>query len=74
MNSVKKSEDLSDKIKVALDKAIQKPIAEEKARGGYLVISDKKVALKKCLPKIYNRQIKSSIFVRLLLLSVLNWG
>jgi len=44
MNSVKKSEDLSDKIKVALDKAIQKPIAEEKARGGYLVISDKKVA------------------------------
>lgn len=30
MNSVKKSEDLSDKIKVALDKAIQKPIAEEK--------------------------------------------
>jgi len=44
MNSGKKSEDLSDKIKVALDKAIQKPIAEEKARGGYLVISDKKVA------------------------------
>ena len=44
MNSVKKSEDLSDKIKVALDKTIQKPIAEEKARGGYLVISDKKVA------------------------------
>jgi hypothetical protein len=42
MNSVKKSEDLSDKIKVALDKAIQKIIAEEKARDGYLVISDKK--------------------------------
>ena len=42
MNSNKKSEDLSDKIKVALDKAIQKIIAEEKARDGYLVISDKK--------------------------------
>ncbi|MEP6951654.1 MAG: hypothetical protein ABI863_20345 [Ginsengibacter sp.] len=42
MNSNKKSEDLSGKIKVALDKAIQKIIAEEKARDGYLVISDKK--------------------------------
>lgn len=42
MNSNKKREDLSDKIKVALDKAIQKVIAEEKARDGYLVISDKK--------------------------------
>jgi hypothetical protein len=42
MNSTKKSEDLSDKIKVAMDKAIQKIIAEEKARDGYLVVSDKK--------------------------------
>ena len=42
MNADKKSRDLSDKIKVALDKAIQKIIAEEKARDGYLVISDKK--------------------------------
>jgi hypothetical protein len=42
MNSDKKGEDLSDKIKIALDKAIQKIIAEEKARDGYLVISDKK--------------------------------
>jgi hypothetical protein len=42
MSPDKKSEDLSDKIKVALDKAIQKIIAEEKARDGYLVISDKK--------------------------------
>ncbi len=33
MNSVKKSEDLSGKIKVALDKAIQKVIAKEKARN-----------------------------------------
>jgi hypothetical protein len=32
MNSVKKVEDLSDKIKVALDKAIRKVIEEEKAR------------------------------------------
>jgi len=42
MNSNKKGENLNDKIKVALDKAIQKIIAEEKARDGYLVISDKK--------------------------------
>ena len=42
MNPDEKSEDLSDKIKAALDKAIQKIIAEEKARDGYLVISDKK--------------------------------
>ena len=42
MNPDKKSEDLNDKIKVALDKAIQKIIAEEKARDRYLVISDKK--------------------------------
>ena len=37
-----KVEDLSDKIQVALDNAIKKLIAEEKARNGYLVISDKK--------------------------------
>ena len=42
MNSSKKREDLTGKIKIALDKAIQKVIAEEKARNGYLVISDKK--------------------------------
>ena len=42
MKSEKKKEDLSDKIQVALDKAIQKLIAEEKARNGYLVVSDKK--------------------------------
>ena len=42
MNLEKKSENLNDKIKAALDKAIQKIIAEEKARDGYLVISDKK--------------------------------
>jgi hypothetical protein len=37
MNSVKKSEDLSDKIEVALDKAIQKVITEEKARNGFFI-------------------------------------
>lgn len=42
MNAVKKREDISDKIKVALDNAIKKIITEEKARNGYLVISDKK--------------------------------
>ena len=42
MNAKIKREDLSDKIQVALDKAIQKIIAEEKARDGYLVVSDKK--------------------------------
>ena len=47
MNSVKRREDLSDKIQVALDKAIKKVIAEEKARKGYLVISDKKGSIKK---------------------------
>ena len=47
MNSVQKSEDLSSKIKVALDEAIQKVIKEEKARDGYLVISDKKGDVKK---------------------------
>ena len=42
-----KSEDLSGKIKIALDKAIDKVIATEKARDGYLVISDKKGNIQK---------------------------
>ena len=42
MNLPKKREICQDKIKAAMDKAIQKIIAEEKARDGYLVISDKK--------------------------------
>jgi hypothetical protein len=42
MKSEEKREDLSDKIKVVMDKAIRKIIAEEKAHDGYLVISDKK--------------------------------
>ncbi|MDQ6756371.1 MAG: hypothetical protein M3004_05505 [Bacteroidota bacterium] len=47
MSNIKQREDLSPKIKVALDKAIQKVILEEKARNGYLVISDSKGNIKK---------------------------
>ena len=51
MNSVKKNEDLSGNIKAALDNAIKKVIAEEKARDGYLIISDKKGTVKKVMAK-----------------------
>lgn len=51
MNPVKKREDLSGKIQVALDKAIHKLISEEKARNGYLVISDKNGNVKKIAAK-----------------------
>ncbi len=51
MNKQKKQEDLSPKIKVALDKAIQKVIAEEKARNGFLVISDTEGNIKKIAAK-----------------------
>ncbi len=51
MNKPKKSEDLSAKIKIALDKAIQKVIAEEKARNGFLVISDTEGNIKKIAAK-----------------------
>jgi hypothetical protein len=37
----------TDKIKIALDKAIQKIIAEEKVRNGYLVVSDSNGNIKK---------------------------
>ena len=47
MNSVTKQEDLSGKIKVALDKAVEKIITQEKARNGYLIVSDKKGGIKK---------------------------
>ena len=47
MSSSKKREDLSDKIKVALDKAIEKVIAETKAKNAYLVIADKNGKIKK---------------------------
>lgn len=42
MSSLKKREDLSNKIKVALDKAIMQVVAETKAKNSYLVIADKK--------------------------------
>jgi hypothetical protein len=51
MNGVNKKDDLSGKIKIALDKAIQKVISEEKARNGYLIISDKKGHIKKVAAK-----------------------
>jgi len=43
----KKVEDLSDKIQIALEKAIKVVIAEAKARNSYLVIADKKGNIKK---------------------------
>ncbi|MBS1640527.1 MAG: hypothetical protein JSR12_10770 [Bacteroidetes bacterium] len=42
-----KANDLSSKIKVALDKAIEKVIAETKAKNSYMVVSDKKGNIKK---------------------------
>jgi len=47
MDSSKKAEDLSAKIQVALDKAIQGVIAETKAKNSYMVIADKKGHIKK---------------------------
>lgn len=47
MNNNKKREDLSEKIKVALDKAIRNVIAETKAKNSYLVIADKQGNIKK---------------------------
>ena len=40
MSDSKDREDLSPKIKVALDKAIQMVTAKEKVRNGYPVVSD----------------------------------
>ena len=47
----KKSEDLSGKIKVALDKAIKKVVADAKAANTYIVIADKKGNIKKISAK-----------------------
>ncbi len=47
MSIVKKREDLSGKIKVALDKAIRNLEVETKAKNSYLVIADKKGNIKK---------------------------
>lgn len=47
MEEKDKPGDLRKKIKEALDKAIKKIIAEEKARNGYLVVADKDGRIKK---------------------------
>lgn len=47
MEKVKVKNDLSDKIKTALDKAVKKIIAEEKAKDGYLIVSDENGNVKK---------------------------
>lgn len=47
MNNFKKREDLSDKIKVALDKAISNVITETKLKNSYLVIADRNGNIKK---------------------------
>lgn len=47
MKDNEKIEDISKKIQGALDKAIKKVIAEEKARNGYLVVGDKNGKVKK---------------------------
>ena len=47
MADEKKMEDLSGKIKIALEEAIKDVIAETKAKNSYLVISDKKGGVKK---------------------------
>jgi hypothetical protein len=49
MNSKKR--DLSEKIQVALDKAVEKLRAETKAANSYLVVSDKKGNIKKIQAK-----------------------
>lgn len=47
MSKSKKREDLSDKIQVALDKAIKNVIADTKVKNSYMVIADKKGNIKK---------------------------
>ncbi len=47
MSDKKKGEDLSDKIKIALDKAIKNVIAETKSKNSYMVVADKKGSIKK---------------------------
>ena len=47
MAEVKIKEDLSDKLRLAFDKAREQFIAEEKARNGYVVVSDKNGNIKR---------------------------
>jgi hypothetical protein len=47
MSKHTKREDLSGKIKIALDKAIKNVIAETKAKNSYMVVADKNGTIKK---------------------------
>jgi len=47
MSEGNKRENLTGKIKIALDNAIKKVIAETKAKNSYMVIADKKGNVKK---------------------------
>lgn len=47
MKNSDKLPEITQKIQAALDKAIKKVIAEEKARDGYLVIADNEGKIKK---------------------------
>lgn len=47
MEMVSKKQDLTSKIKTALDKAVKKIIAEEKTKDGYLITGDQKGNIKK---------------------------
>lgn len=46
MEKIQNKNDLTDKIKTALDKAVKTIIAEEKAKGGHLVTGDKEGNIK----------------------------
>lgn len=47
MEKIQKKNDLTEKIQTALDKAVKKVIAEEKAKDGHLVTGDKHGNIKK---------------------------
>ena len=47
MEKVSKKRDLSSKIKTALDKAVKKVIADQKAKDGYLITGDEAGNIKK---------------------------
>ena len=51
MKNRKKKESLTGKIQIALDKAIEKVVAETKAKNSYLVIADKNGKINKIQAK-----------------------
>lgn len=53
MTKKKSSDDLSDKIQVALDRAVRKLIEETKLRGEYLIRGIKMASLSGFMPKTY---------------------